>query len=199
MYFPTVDNIYIKAIHNGDEIAIKLYWDDPTYDPILATLTKVKESPPPPLPEHLRTNEPPMEMSPTQPEPQEFPDAIAIQFPVSLDGNSQKPYFLNGDSQHPVNLWKWESGSNKTFEMNATGLSQWRVQPDENQQVTSESAYRYGRYFLVMKRKLTTTGKNDSQLLPGNKIPIAFNVWDGTQGENGTKKAISSWFEMALE
>lgn len=204
LYYPTVDNISVKAIHNGDEIAINLYWDDPSFDPVLAVLTKVKESPPPPLPEHLRTNnefsDEPKAVKQTQPEPQAFPDAVAVQFPVRLDANGQKPYFLNGDSEHPVSLWKWESSHNKTSEMNATGLDQWRLQPDGNQGVRSESVYRYGRYFLTMKRKLTTADKkSDIQLLPGSKIPIAFNVWDGSQGEEGTKKAISSWFEMVLE
>jgi mono/diheme cytochrome c family protein len=200
LYYPTVDNISVKAIHNGDEIAINLYWDDPSYDPVLAVLTKVKESPPPPLPEHLRTDEEPEPIQQTQPEPQEFADAIAVQFPVSLNTTGQKPYFLNGDSEHPVSLWKWESNRNKTSEMNATGLDQWRLKPEESQGVVSESAYHYGRYYLVMKRKLTTADKNNNiQLQQGVKIPIAFNVWDGTQGESGTKKAISSWFEMVLE
>ena len=204
LYYPTVDNISVKAIHNGDEIAINLSWDDPSYDPVLAVLTKVKESPPPALPEHLRadneTVNEPKKSKPIRPEPQEFPDAIAVQFPVSLNASGQKPYFLNGDSGHPVSLWKWESTRNKMSEMNATGLDKWRLKPEENQQVVSESAYRYGRYFLVMKRKLITADKkSDIQFQPGVKIPIAFNVWDGTQGEQGTKKAISSWFEMVLE
>jgi len=84
--------------------------------------------------------------------------------------------------------------------MNATGLDQWRLQPKESQRVVSETVYRYGRYFLVMKRKLVTVDKTiDIQFPQGIKIPIAFNVWDGSQGEKGTKKAISSWFEMILE
>ncbi|GJL80289.1 MAG: hypothetical protein NPINA01_32780 [Nitrospinaceae bacterium] len=199
LYAPTVDNIFIQAIHNGDEIAVNLHWDDPSYDPILAVLTRVKESPPPPLPEHLRAEQP-EETKPKKPEIQEFPDAIAVQFPTRLNTEGLKPYFLNGDSRHPVNLWKWESGPNKTFEMNATGLSDWKVQPVENQKVLSESVYRYGRYSLVMKRKLITADdKNDIQFWTKTKIPIAFNVWDGSQGEKGTQKAISSWFEIILE
>jgi len=199
LYFPTVDNLMVQAIHNGDEIAINLHWDDPSYDPILAVLTKVKESPAPPLPEHLRADEP-EEIKFQKPKPQEFPDAIAVQFPVNLDINGQKPYFLNGDPEHMVNLWKWESSQNKTFEMNATGLDKWSLQRKESQQVISESVYRYGRYFLVMKRKLVSADKKiDIQFPQGIKIPIAFNIWDGSQGEKETKKAISSWFEMILE
>jgi mono/diheme cytochrome c family protein len=200
LYHSAVDNISVKVIHNGDEIAVNLHWDDPFYDPILAVLTKVKESPPPPLPEHLRTNEPEEIKTLALPEPQEFPDAIAVQFPVHLDTDGRKPYFLNGDSEHPVSLWKWESTRNKASEMNATGLDQWTLQPERSQELLSESVYRYGRYYLVMKRKLTTADeKNDIQFQPGTKVPVAFNVWDGSQGEQGTKKTISSWFELVLE
>jgi DMSO reductase family type II enzyme heme b subunit len=99
-----------------------------------------------------------------------------------------------------VNLWKWQSNPNGVFEMNATGLTQWTKQPKENHLILSYSGYRYGRYFLVLNRKLKTDDvKNDIQFRKEVKIPVAFNVWDGSQGEEGTKKAISSWFDLVLE
>lgn len=199
-YFPTVDNIIVKAIHNDDEISIYIHWDDPSYDPILAKTASVEESPVPPLPEHLRVDESEQEETAMDYTAREFPDALAVQFPVSLDKDGRKPYFLNGDSDHPVNLWKWQSNPNGALEMNATGLTHWTTQSKENHLVHSRSAYRYGRYFLVLNRKLKTDDvKNDIQFNKEVKIPIAFNVWDGSLNEEGTKKAISSWFEMILE
>ena len=199
-YFPIVDNVTVKAVHNDDEISIYIHWDDPSYDPILAQTTSVEESPPPPLPPELRVDESEVEESKEEPVAQEFPDALAIQFPTTLDEDSKRPYFLNGDSNHPVNLWKWQSHPNGVLEMNATGLTQWTTQPKENHVVLSYSGYRYGRYSLVLSRKLKTEDvKNDVLFEKAVKIPIAFNVWDGSQGEEGTKKAISSWFEMILE
>jgi hypothetical protein len=51
-----------------------------------------------------------------------------------------------------------------------------------------------------MKRPLTTPDtKIDIQLQPGQTIPIAFNLWNGSAGETGSKKVISSWFDMILE
>jgi len=199
-YFPIVDNVTVKAVHNDDEISIYIHWDDPSYDPILAKTTSVEESPPPPLPPELRVDESEMEESKEEPVAQEFPDALAIQFPTAPVEDGKRPYFLNGDSKRPVNLWKWRSHPNGVLEMNATGLTQWTTQPKENHVVLSYSGYRYGRYSLVLSRKLKTEDvKNDVQFEKAVKIPIAFNVWDGSQGEEGTKKAISSWFEMILE
>jgi DMSO reductase family type II enzyme heme b subunit len=99
-----------------------------------------------------------------------------------------------------VNLWKWQSHPNGTLEMKATGLKDWTIQSKENHSVLSNSSYRYGRYSLVLSRKLKTEDvENDIQFRKEVKIPIAFNVWDGSSGEEGTKKAISSWFELVLE
>ena len=199
-YFPTVDNIIVKVIHNEDEISIYIHWDDPSHDPILTKTAPVEESPAPPLPPELRVDESGNEEAAEEPQAQEFPDALAVQFPASLDEDGKRPYFLNGDSRRPVNLWKWQSHPNNAVEINATGLKQWTAQPRENQSVSSKSAYRYGRYYLVFNRKLTTKKMgNDIQFQKKAKIPIAFNVWDGSQGEEGTKKAISSWFDMVLE
>ncbi len=199
-YFPNVDNIIVKAVHNDDEISIYMHWDDPSHDPILAKTASVEESPAPPLPEHLRVDESEKDESSIDYEAQEFPDALAVQFPVTLDEEGRKPYFLNGDSKRPVNLWKWQSNPNGALEMNATGLTHWTTQSKENHLVHSKSGYRYGRYFLVLNRKLKTEDvKNDIQFMKEVKIPIAFNVWDGSQGEEGTKKAISSWFDLVLK
>ena len=51
-----------------------------------------------------------------------------------------------------------------------------------------------------MKRKLTTSDKsNDVQFEAGSTVPIAINAWDGNVKETGTKKSISTWFQMKLE
>ena len=109
------------------------------------------------------------------------------------------PYFLNGDSDHPVNLWKWASSDNKTIEWNATGLKNWTRQNDSSQMVASQSSYQFGKYFIVLKRKLKVNDKKmDVQFEEGKTIPIAFNIWDGYQGDTKTKKSISSWFQLQL-
>lgn len=197
--YPIIDNVVVKALHNGKEIAFYLHWDDPTVDPILKKTTTVEESPAPPLPAHLQTDEP--EEQPTEElKPQEFPDSIAIQFPTSIGDGNEKPYFLNGDSEHSVNLWKWSSHPMKALELTATGIEKITTQKDSSQNLTSKASFKYGRYFLVMKRPLTTSDpKIDIQLQPGQTTPIAFNIWNGSAGETGSKKVISSWFDMILE
>ena len=197
--YPIIDNVVVKALHNGKDIAFYLHWDDPTVDPILKKSTTVEESLAPPLPPHLQTDES-EEQTTEELKPQQFPDSIAIQFPTSINDGNEKPYFLNGDSEHPVNLWKWSSHPMKALEMTAKGIMKTKVQKDSSQNLTSKASFKYGRYFLVMKRPLTTSDAEiDIQFLPGQTTPIAFNIWNGSAGETGSKKVISSWFDMILE
>jgi mono/diheme cytochrome c family protein len=194
-YFPTVRSLTIRAVHNKKEVALYIQWDDPSLDPRLKEFIDVKESPAPPLPEHMQGNDPDEPQDPVTPE---YPDAIAVQFPIKLD--DQKPYFLNGDAEHPVNLWKWTTSSNKAVEMNANGLGKWASQDDLSQVVKVKAGYRYGQYSLIIKRKLKVIHeKIDIQFNTGKPIPIAFNVWDGYQEETGNKKSISSWFTLWLD
>nr|NIQ02791.1 hypothetical protein [Nitrospinaceae bacterium]NIR56733.1 hypothetical protein [Nitrospinaceae bacterium]NIS87182.1 hypothetical protein [Nitrospinaceae bacterium]NIT84051.1 hypothetical protein [Nitrospinaceae bacterium]NIU46234.1 hypothetical protein [Nitrospinaceae bacterium] len=39
----------------------------------------------------------------------------------------------------------------------------------------------------------------DVQFRLGHPIPIAFNAWDGGQKETGSRKSVSSWYELILE
>ena len=200
-FYPTVDNVWIQAIHNGNEIAFKLRWDDPTFDPILKTTAKVQESPPPPLPAQFQMEQTEETEKPAEePKAQKYSDAIAIQFPAGTSIEDALPYFLNGDKDHPVNLWKWVSGFNKVVELHALGLQRHSEHSPTSQLVSSKAIFKYGQYQLVMKRKLATPDKNkDVQLETGSTTPIAINAWDGNVNETGTQKAISSWFQITLE
>ena len=200
-YYPTIDSAWIQVIHNGHEIAFKLRWDDPTVDPVLKTLTEVQKSPPPPLPAEFQTDPGEKPEKPAEePKPQKYPDAIAIQFPAGNSENGSLPYFLNGDKDHPVNIWKWVSGSNMVRELHALGLQRQSEHPSTSQQVQSKVTFKYGRYQLIMKRKLVTDDKDkDIQFKTGSTFPIALNAWDGNVNEFQTEKAISSWYHITLE
>ena len=198
-FHPVADSITLKAVHDGNEIALYMYWDDPSFDPTLSGKIEIKESPVPPLPPQLEDLGGEQEQ-PSHPAPQKFPDAVALQFPVSIANHGEKPYFLNGDADHPTNLWKWESAPLAVRDINATGLGNESTQPESSQDVSATARYEYGRYYLLMKRKLQTDDKQrDIQFEVGKEVPIAFNIWDGYSGENATRKAVSSWFSLILE
>jgi mono/diheme cytochrome c family protein len=190
-YFPTVRNLTVRAVHNMKEVALYIQWDDPSLDPSLKEFTAVEVSPPPPIPENIKGKGVEGLEVPMIPE---HPDAIAVQFPVSLD--KRTPYFLNGDAKHSVNIWKWTSNTNKAKEIHANGLGNWSKEKKGG--VEAKGYFSYGRYSLILKRVLKKDD-DDIHFQTNKLIPIAFNVWDGYAGETGNKKSISSWVNLWLE
>ena len=88
----------------------------------------------------------------------------------------------------------------KALEMNARGINEINVQKNSSQNLASTATFKYGRYFLIMKRPLTTSDlESDTQFFQGQSIPIAFNVWNGSAGETESQKVISSWFNLEIE
>lgn len=138
----------------------------------------------------------------TKPDPASgiFEDAIAVQFPVTVPTGPKRPYFLLGDSENPVNLWRWGSARSGALELNAKGANQIQPQSESAQQVAANLKYVDGQYRLVFKRALSTPDRDlDIQLAPGQFIPLAFFAWDGANNETAAKSSLSSWYFLLLE
>ncbi len=127
-------------------------------------------------------------------------DTMALQFPVKQSAGEEKPHFLNGDENHPVNLWIWRADKDLVAELNATGYKNpFITQQVESQNVTGDASFIDGVWSVVMKRSLVTDDRNDTQFNTGGFIPLALNGWDGANGDTGTMKSISSWYLLRLE
>jgi len=170
---PTIDSVNVKSYYNDTHVAFLFIWDDRTHN------TAEEEN---------------------EDTGKTYEDGIAIQFPVKIPKGptSPKPYFLWG-GKLPVYLWHWQaSAPEKTTELTAKGINNATVQ-DVQTEIQTESTYSKGQYKLWIKRSLKTEDKKDLQLEPGVFAPIAFSVWDGANGDVGTKRVISSWYSFVLE
>ncbi len=170
---PTIDSVSVKSFYNDTEVAFLFIWDDRT---------------------HNTAEEENEDIGKT------YEDAIAIQFPVKIPKGptSPKPYFLWG-GKLAVYLWQWQaSAPEKTTELTAKGINNATEQEFQGD-IETESAYSKGQYKLWVKRALETDDKKDLQLKPGVFVPIAFSLWDGANGDVGTKRVISSWYSFVLE
>ena len=169
---PTIDAVNVKSFYNDTEVAFFFTWDDRTH-----TVDETDEE----------TGE-------------TLEDALAIQFPVKVPQGptAPKPYFLYG-GRLPVYLWHWKaSAPEQVTELTAKGVDNVQVQEVQGDlQVTG--TYTDGRYKLWVKRVLKTNDKKDLQLDPGVFVPIAFSAWDGSNGDIGTKRVMTSWYTFVLE
>jgi len=128
-----------------------------------------------------------------------FEDRIAVEFPVQIPTGTKRPYFLMGDADLAVQLLRWGSTSGMA-ELNGNGLGKIHPQPQSGQEASAIAEFKNGRYELVMKRPLRTADSSqDIQFEPGRFIPIAFFVWDGSNGETEGKVALTSWHSFFME
>ena len=178
-FTPANDTITVRSVFNETAIAILLEWDDRT--------------------ESLPGN-PEAE---TIAEPDMAEDAVAVQLPIEIPEEMEKPYFAMGDVSHPVNLWHWKSGTADAPQsaqvMNARGFGKIEPRDASVADIQAEGVYRHGTWRVVMTRPLSTADpQQDIQFLEGRFIPIAFAVWDGSNGEAGTKHTLTTWYWLLL-
>lgn len=192
---PTVTMVTVRSVYNDQEIAFHLQWDDriknethqesemtAKWEVADFSVTYPVLYPPTVRIRNLR-------------------DAAALQFPVKIPEGPVKPHFFLGDTGKPVNLWHWKADTRTVEELNAAGYkSPSKLQPPASRQAGGQAVFEDGQWRLVLKRPLTTEDTaHDIQFAPGRLIPVAVHVWDGTNGETGLRRAISSWYFVVLE
>lgn len=184
---PAVSGVWIQAMHDGEDLALRLSWNDRSRSPDPAwglwqeRVLEVME---------------PREGDPV--EPGERPDRFAVQFPPTIPTGMDRPYFLMGDARNPVYLWQWRSDQMGAQRATARGMRE--IAPLDDDVLVADSRWEAGQWQLLLRRSLRTEdGAGVLQFEPGVSIPVAFFAWDGDNSEEGTRGSISSWFFIHLE
>jgi DMSO reductase family type II enzyme heme b subunit len=125
------------------------------------------------------------------------PDRIALQLPAG-QGTGERPYFLMGDGGHPVYLLTWTAGAGVS-EATATGAGQVTPQSGEAVQAQGQAVYEAGQYRVVIRRPRQTADPADFTFPETQFFPVALWAWDGSEGEEGPKAAVSTWYYGHLE
>lgn len=190
----SVDMVEVRALYNEDEIGFLVEWDDPVQDAGHQEQREVAQF----QGEYVKA------FGEIPREPGVFRDAIALQFPVKPNID-RRVRALRGGRNNPVNLWTWKSDlaekqANAVEESNSWGPRRpVRPQPATDQQVRSKAAWKDGRWRVVMVRPLQTRDENDVQFAKDGIIPMAVNVWDGSNGEHGLIMGLSPWLLVYLD
>ncbi|HEX7120324.1 MAG TPA: c-type cytochrome [Longimicrobiales bacterium] len=202
-FAPTVDGVWVQALHDGDELALRVTWHDPSNSPDSAWLEWQRRV--------LATMQPRegdwSAAVDAEGNPLPLPDAFAVQFPRTVPEGMERPYFLMGDAREPVYLWRWDSRSARPVEALARGLGRLEPLPAAGAALSANATFDRGEWRLVFRRPLTTVDSAAAgaappdrlQFVTGQAIPIAFFAWDGSNGEEGRRGAISSWYYIYLD
>ena len=126
----------------------------------------------------------------------DFPDAVAMQFPLSEDAS----LFMGGEGT-PVNLWYWRADHPARARSDvAHGIGTSRVMDDVS--ISAQAIHANGRWSVVMRRALSVTKEAASaiQIVPGQTVRTTFAVWEGGNLERAGIKAFSpAWLELEIE
>ena len=181
---PGVDAVTVRALYSPTDLAMLVEWNDATQD------TTSGGS------DEQQIGETYVNLETFQGEGP-YADALAVQFPASIPEGVEKPHFAWGQPGKPVNVWLWRADEGAR-EYTGTGL-QGGLTAQAESSVKAQFDHSEGQYRLLLTRPLNTGDPADIELRPGEFIPIAFQAWEGSNGEAGTRMALSSWSSLVLE
>ena len=185
-FTPNVDGVWVRAMHDGQRLAIRLSWSDPSKSPDGAWqewLDRIGRT-------VARDDTTALVNG---------PDWFALQFPERVSEDAERPYFLGGTTRRPVHLWRWSSEPDRVQEGSGTGLGQFAPSAGPAQ-VTHAARFDQGEWQLQLTRALVPadTGAGPA-FSTGTAIPIAFYAADGSNGEDPVRGAVSAWYAIYLD
>lgn len=184
-FAPTVDGVWVRALHDGERIALRLEWGDPSESPD-STWNEWQAKIAGALAEDGAELLPDAPMS----------DGIAVQFPAQPPDGAQRPYFLMGSPTDPVTLWHWDSRSGAT-ESQARGLG--AISALEGGDLAASATWDAGHWEVVLTRSIAAGADGAIQLAEGVVMPTAIFAWDGSSAETPDRGSVSSWIYLYLE
>jgi len=181
-YFrPSNDTITVRALYGDKMVAMLMEWDDRTRSiPGDDGAEKLADAP---IAE----------------------DGVAVQLPVVVPKEMEKPYFGMGDAAHPVNIWHWKSGTKDAAEtvnlLNSKGFKEIEKRDAAGVGLKAKASYKDGTWKVLMYRPLATSApEKDIQFTEGQFIPVAFAAWDGSNNsEKGSKHTMTTWYWLLLK
>lgn len=202
-----VETINFSSVNNGEQVAFRLRWKDPTLNGFVETRGD------------------------------RFTDGVAIQFAlgdVTLHTHGHnEPFFGMGNRGKPVTIWHWKAGLEETVEasedseyatggvdmdalifggimsnpvarlnptqenaveeLNAEGFGTITPQRPENQDVQGDGEWKDGEWTVVFIREMGAMSKWDADFKGKAPIMVAFAVWDGEKEDRNGRKVITVW------
>jgi DMSO reductase family type II enzyme heme b subunit len=209
--------IAVKAVYTKDLIAIRLEWEDPSFDVGSFRVQEFQDAAAVQFSlsegagfHGMGTRELPCNLwfwraewqmrkdRGLRPDAQEAyfhraSDAEVKTYPAEIQEESR---LAGRDAFNPVSLQRILS---PVEDLNAKGPGTLTSQLPKEQNVNGRGHSDGRRWRVVFLRSLTTPDAGDIQLEPGKSYPVAFAIWNGSQGDRNGQKMISTWYSLRLE
>ena len=220
------EEVTVKALHDGNELALLLVWPDLTYDHTAirpqdfrdAAAVEFSLDPDPPLFAMgelgrkvniwMWKSERQADLEPAFQELDKIYPNIGIDsYPNFQRAPVEQPtrHALTLESD-PTYVTGWGAGnivSNPTpasaaEDLTAEGFGTLRARPRVDQSVDAVGIYSTGSYRVVFRRALDSSGPDAVSFRPGDRASIAFAVWNGSAGDRDGKKSVTIWQELVF-
>lgn len=220
------EEITVRALHDGRSVAFLLKWEDGSHDETAirpqdfrdAAAIEFALAPDPPFFAMGQTGQPVniwMWKSERQADLQPvFQDLEKIYPNIGIDSY---PNLLKAPFEQPTRnaltmqsdprfVTAWGAGNivadptrrSAAEDLTAQGFGTLRAHPLKDQAVEATGVYATGSYQVQFTRSLAGTG-TAIRLVPGERVPVAFAVWNGSAGDRDGKKSVTIWQELLLE
>lgn len=168
-FTPSIDSVTVKALHNGEDIAFLLMWDDPTDSAPEAGAGVFSDALALQFPAQVPTS---------------------LEKPYFIMGDARHSVNLWRWQAHPAAVEELNGTGPGKLELqpvprqNAVGQARY----DQGQW-----------QLVLKRPLVTADKDGDIQFETGRFIPVAFLAWDGSAGEQEAQGSLSSWYFLLLE
>ncbi len=221
------EELTVRALHDGKEIALLLVWMDTTHD---ATAMRPQDFRDAAAVELAGTSDPPFfamgqrgqfvniwmwkseRQADLEPAFQDlekvYPNLGIDSYPNLLKSPYEQPHrhALTLES-NPIFVTAWGAGNivadptrgSAAEDLSAQGFGTLRARPPTDQAVKATGVYGTDSYRVIFRRALAGKGDGAVTLESGATVPVAFALWNGAAGDRDGKKSVTIWQELKLD
>ncbi|CAN5492600.1 hypothetical protein BH09PLA1_BH09PLA1_02680 [soil metagenome] len=206
-----IENVSVRAIHDGTNLAIQLTWDDPTADDLVVrpqaftdgTAIQLSGAEKPPL-FAMGDNTAAVDIwywkasrqhdaSATQP-------AMASVYPDMPHGNLGAPTDAEFETATAAGNIVAQTQHPKSVEsLRAQGFGTLTSRGPAGQLTDGMASRTPTGWQVVFVRKLVADEPGETAFVPGGSLSIAFACWDGHAGDRNGQKSVTIWHRLEME
>jgi hypothetical protein len=221
------EELTVRALHNGKELALLLVWQDATDDHTAmrpqdfrdAAAVEFSLTPDPPffamgekgqfVNIWMWKSERQADLEPAfQDLEKVYPNLGIDSYPNLTRSPLEQPLrnalTLQSD---PTFVTGWGAGNivsdplrmSAAEDLHAQGFGTLRARPLTNQMVDARGLYAAGSYRVMFRRNFKPSGEGGVQFKPGFTVAVAFAVWNGSAGDRDGKKSVTIWQDLQIE
>ncbi len=220
------EELTVRAVHDGKEVAILLTWTDESNDHTAirpqdfrdAVAVEFSLTPEPPffamgekgkfVNIWMWKSERQADLEPAFQELEKiYPNLGIDSYPNLLRSPLEQPtrHALTLESDKTF-VTGWGAGNivsdpqrkSPAEDLTAQGFGTLRARPRIDQKVDAKGVYAEATYRVILRRSLKPTGKDAVALSLGSTVPVAFAVWNGSAGDRDGKKSVTIWQDLKI-